>query len=228
MKKRMKRRIVLIGCFLIAVLGMIVVFKQGKVPSYYDIPIADGKLEWGMTRAEIVRLLGEPDKILIENDGEALTFHREIACDLGKVSELTLYVGVENIITKNDEKISSGLCNILIEIRDVTKETMKQKLEEYYGNLSDSGGSTQMELILKKANPDYFNEYYFCDDWTIERLRTEEYAYLLEICKKLKIPLNDDTTLMGINISGIAEGTKYDCIVQLNGLYISYLKPERL
>lgn len=228
MKKGMKIRIVLAGCFLVVLLGMIVVFKQGRLPSYYDIPIADGKLKWGMTREEIVRLLGEPDEIATGKDGEALKFHREMVCDLGKVSELTLYVGVENIIAENEEKVSSGLCNILIEMKDTTKEAMKRNLERYYGNLSESGGSTQMELILKKANPDYFNEYYFCDDWAMERLKTEEYVNLSEICKKLKLPINDDTTLMGINISGIAEGTKYDCTVQLNGLYVSYLKSERL
>ncbi len=225
--KKMIRWIVLIGSFLIVVTGVVLVFKRGKIHSYCDIPIEDEKLRWGMTREEIVRLLGEPDEIKIENDGEALKYNRELVCDLGKVSELTLFVGVENVIVENKEKISSGLCNIFIEIEGSTKEIIKQKLERYYGKLSDLGGSTQIELNLKEANQNYFNEYYFCDDWTVKSLNTEEYTYLSEICKNLKISINGDMPIAGINISGIAEGTKYDCIVQLNGLYVSYLKTER-
>ena len=36
---------------------------------------------------------------------------------------------------RNKEKISSGLCNIFIEIEGSTKEIIKQKLERYYGKL---------------------------------------------------------------------------------------------
>lgn len=210
------KKLLLCGCVF---MSMILCISCGNKKSSYscqNIPIGEGRLNWGMSTDEVVEVLGSP---LTEETSEygnviRMTYEYDVPvnCGLGMCSGLVLYVG-----EKKDG--IGGLATIELMIDDTTKEAVVGKIADFYGELSSRGGSTQMELDLKKANPNYFNETYWCDAWKAETLTEEAYNKMNDAYRSVaddEFPLlNGETLLMDVNISGIQSEDLYPCKVQL-------------
>lgn len=172
----MKHKKPVIGAWLLVICCvltgiMIFAFIHGKQrDTYNNIPIGESSLAWGMKVEEIIEILGEPTVKEKEGSGTTLTYCKKLQSTLGTCSELVLAVEENDLNDNNQQQISSGLCYIMMEIEATTKESVLEKLVDFYGALSADGGSTQMELSLKQANPFYFNESHFCEEWRIENL----------------------------------------------------------
>lgn len=198
--------------------------KQKQVYTYENIPVFNNRLTWGMDVDGVISVVGEADIVEEEEYGTVLTYHSDIPCEFGEASELKLYFGKNNLQDKTGKRYSGGLCNVEFTIENAAKENVIKQLNRFYGKLSNSGGSTQMELSLKKANPDYFNEYYFCDEWKIQELSHKEFGRLSEIYKEsIGVPINKEAVLMGINLSGISSGESYSCKIQLDAFVLTCL-----
>ncbi|MGN0166606.1 MAG: hypothetical protein ACI4AB_01065 [Acetatifactor sp.] len=219
--------ILIIGSFLI---GTIIVATGHKSEiSTHDccgIPVGADKLNWGMTVEEIIEVLGEPISISEEDSGETLVYNISLPSELGTCSQVVLSVGKSDLTDSSGKKVSSGLCNIIMSIDNTTKEDVLDALSNYYGDLSSDGGSTQMELSLKEANADYFNEWHFCDEWRVGNLSDEEYRQLKEFYNRNRegMQLDAGDPLVGMVISGVEEGEAYTCKVQLNAMVLVYLQ----
>lgn len=217
-----------IGAVLLLVLIICLVKNRDVTYTCEKLPVYNGKLSWGMNADEVVSIIGEADTRKEETEGLSLIYEGAIPCEFGEASALTLYFGRDNLKAADGQSVSGGLCNMAITIDRATKEEVLKLLEDFYGTLSASGGSTQMELSLKKAEPNYFNEYHFCDEWKIQNLPDEKYAELSEVYEESTgAPVNKDAELMGINISGIATGEVYSCNIQLDAFIWTCLLENR-
>lgn len=210
----------------------------------YEIPLGDGALSWGMSREEIERALGEPDLVEESEGGVALTWDTQRATELGDCSQLTLYVGINNLTEPGarggkdapeaegaatvdgafdaenaaGEKFSAGLCGLMMTIEQTGREEMLEKISDFYGELSPQGGATQMEAQLRQGVPGYFNETHFCEDWRLSGLPREEYDRLAAVFRANKPdrPIDGEDLLMYVNIWGVENQEPCPCVVQLD------------
>lgn len=208
-------------CFLIIlVLGANPPQKsRADLYSCYKLPIGGGALEWGMSADEIAAIFGEPSSMERSNAGVALTYNTQIPGSLGDCSGVVFYVGENNLTDSDGTVYSAGLCNLIMTIDDTTKEELLSKMTDFYGKLSPSGGSTQMEFQLKQANPDYFNEAHFCESWKIGNLPQKEYDRLVQVYRQSLTPsrpIDENRSLMWICFRGVATDSTYTCTVQLD------------
>ena len=205
---------------------------KGGQPGYrdglscYDIPLGEGRLFWGMSREELTAVMGEPSAEEVSEAGTTMTYDISkdgalMDTELGGGSQAIFYVGDHNLTDPEDmggEKLSSGLCGIMMTLNFATKERILDRLSDFYGELSPSGGGTSMEMQLRQANPGYFNETHFCEAWRIGNLPDEEYERLTAVFRANEEdrPIDGENLLMYIYIWGVEEGDSYPCVVQLD------------
>lgn len=225
-KKVLANYFILLTIFWGVVIFVAIHKQESSMYSCRNIPVGADKLNWGMTVEEIIEVLGEPFSISEEDFGNTLVYNVLLPCDLGTCSQVVLSVGKSDLTDSSGKKVSSGLCNIIMSIDNTTKEDVLDALSNYYGDLSSDGGSTQMELSLKEANADYFNEWHFCDEWRVGNLSDEEYRQLKEFYNRNRegMQLDAGDPLVGMVISGVEEGEVYTCMVQLNAMVLVYLQ----
>lgn len=189
----------------------------GKKERYscQNIPIGDGKLSWGMNADEIMAVLGSPlseEDVSVNGACMIYEYGTPVECGLGKCSGVALYVAQEK------EGIG-GLVAIEMTVDATTKASVVEKLTDFYGELSPDSGSTKLEGDLKKANPDYFNEAYWCDAWALETLTDEEFDRMADAYSAMTedgdASLKKDALLMDVNISGIQSEDRYSCVIRL-------------
>lgn len=186
--------------------------------SCQNIPVGDGKLSWGMNADEIKAVLGSPlsEEDYASGNGTCMTYEYSTPVDsgLGKCSGVVFHVAQE-------KDGIGGLAAIEMTVDATTKESVVENLADFYGELSPDSGSTQMERDLKKANPDYFNEAYWCDAWTLQTLTDEEFNKITDAYSAMTedsyASLKKDALLMDINISGTQSEDRYSCIIRLYG-----------
>ncbi len=200
--------------------------KRNSSYSCYDIPIGDGRLQWGMSSDQVSAVLGTPSHMETQSSAHILTYDTPVTGSLGICSQTVLYIGIDNL--GDDEPLSSGLGAIIMTMEDTSKESMLGKLADFYGPLSPEGGETLIEIQLKAANPDYFYQYHFCDEWKAETLPENSFHRLTEIYSgSTETPhriLDKDDPLMYINLWGVDH---YSCTVQLNASVLAcYLQTE--
>ena len=187
--------------------------------SCYRLPIGGGEPSWGMSADEIQSLFGEPAAAEHSEAGVALTYETPIPGSLGNCSNVTFYVGENNLKNADGESFSAGLCNLIMTIDNSTKEEVLSKITDFYGELSPSGGSTLMEAQLKAGVPDYFNEAHFCEAWKIGTLPQEEYDRLVQTYQASLVPgrpIDESRSLLWIYVWGVAADDTYPCVVQLD------------
>ena len=187
--------------------------------SCHRLPIGGGELSWGMSADEIQSLFGEPAAAEHSEAGVALTYETPIPGSLGNCSNVTFYVGENNLKNADGESLSGGLCNLIMTIDNSTKEEVLSKITDFYGELSPSGGSTLMEAQLKAGVPDYFNEAHFCEAWKIGTLPQEEYDRLVQTYQASLVPgrpIDESRSLLWIYVWGVAADDTYPCVVQLD------------
>lgn len=210
-----------------ALAGVLIIWavRPQKRDTYNKIPIEEGRFAWGIGVEEIIGILGEPTVTETEDEGTILTYDETFPNALGNCTRLVLGVG-ENDLTAEGRQLSSGLCYIMLEIEDTTKESILERLTDFYGTLSADGGSTQMEQSLKQANAFYFNESHFCEEWRAKNLPEEVYGQLAEVYEANGegIVPDEREPLMWISLSGIAEGETYTCNVGLHAEALICLK----
>ena len=191
----------------------------GKKERYscQNIPIGDGKLSWGMNADEIMAVLGSPlseEDVSVNGACMIYEYGTPVECGLGKCSGVALYVAQEK------EGIG-GLVAIEMTVDATTKASVVENLADFYGELSPDSGSTKLEGDLKKANPDYFNEAYWCDAWALETLTDEEFDRMADAYSAMTedgdASLKKDALLMDVNISGIQLEDRYSCVIRLYG-----------
>ncbi len=191
----------------------------GKKERYscQNIPIGDGKLSWGMNADEIMAVLGSPlseEDVSVNGACMIYEYGTPVECGLGKCSGVALYVAQEK------EGIG-GLVAIEMTVDATTKASVVENLADFYGELSPDSGSTKLEGDLKKANPDYFNEAYWCDAWALETLTDEEFDRMADAYSAMTedgdASLKKDALLMDVNISGIQSEDRYSCVIRLYG-----------
>lgn len=189
----------------------------------YSIPVAEGKLSWGMSADEVTAVLGDPTQTEVNESGTTLTYEKTMSGELGDYSKVVLYIGENDLTNRDETVVSSGLCSMTLYVDQTTKEAVLDAATAFYGALE--GGSTQMELDLKKTNENYFNEWYVHADWKVSNLSEEEYERLEAFYAKNRVGsvLTKEDTLLGINVSGVAEGKSYPCVVELHATeYVMY------
>ena len=192
--------------------------------SCYQIPLADGKLIWGMDTAEVIAVAGEPSSIKQEEYNDILTYDMALPSDLGNCIKAVFYIGIDDK-TCAGEKFSSGLRIIEITVDNGSKEAILEKLSNIYGELSPDGGETQMEAQFKAVNPDYFYQYHFCENWRVETLPEDTFNRLLQVQEtaldRVNITVDKNTPLMYVNFWG-TDG--YPCTIKLDATILaSYL-----
>lgn len=196
---------------------------DGNVYSCDQIPLLDGQLSWGMTKEEAVEILGTPTSEEESEYGVTYTWEYEDALEsgLGDCSQLVLYIGENNLTNESGAVFSQGLIEVSLIVDGTTKETILESLEAIYGTFSEESGSTALENQLKDSLPDYFNEYYFCDGWSVETLGEEDYALLAEVQEAtsewmgLKRPVGEGDVLADITLSGTVSDEPYSCTVTI-------------
>jgi len=224
--KKIKFGAILLLCVCLMLVAALLVLQKKDESAYscYYIPVGDGKLSWGMSKEEIIAVMGEPASVEDKEYGFDLTYDILIPSKLGSCSNLILYVGLDNSTEAEQQTVKCGLVSLEMEIYDTTEETVIEKLSTFYGNLT--GGSTQMELDLQKADPDYFNKRYYCNEWMLGTLPEEEYNQLVQLYQKITegILLDEGKSLMYIRISGIEVGDAYTCNVSLDANILSCIE----
>lgn len=200
-------------------------YRQEKnTYSCYRIPLADGKLDWGMDTDEVISIVGEPSSKIHEEYMDVLTYDVLQPCDLGDCIQATFYIGIDDK-SYNNGIFSSGLGVIEVTVDNTSKESILKSLVVFYGNLSPDGGETQMEVQLKGVAPGYFNEYHFCEGWRAGTLPEESFDHLSQVretAERVGIPVEKDTPLMYMNFWGTDNGS---CTIQLNASVLAnYLK----
>lgn len=194
--------------------------EKGGGLSCYEIPVGDDQLFWGMSREELTAVFGDPSEEEANEYGTTMTYDMPIQSRLGESSQMVLYVGIRNVTdpgAPEGEKLSNGLCGIMMTLAPTTRETVLEKIEDFYGELSPEGGSTKMEAQLQQGVPSYFNEVHFCEDWRVGNLPEEEYRELAERCEINRgRKLGEDDLLMSVYLWGVEEGEAYPCVVQLD------------
>ncbi|MCD8396622.1 MAG: M56 family metallopeptidase [Lachnospiraceae bacterium] len=205
---------------------------DGNAYSCDQIPLLDDQLSWGMTKEEAVEVLGTPTSAEESEYGVTYTWEYEDALEsgLGDCSQLVLYIGENNLTNEAGAVFSQGLMNVSLTVDGTAKETILESLESVYGTFSEESGSTALESQLKDSLPDYFNEYYFCDGWSVETLDEEEYALLAEIQEAtsewmgLKRPVGEGAVLADITLSGTVSDEPYSCTVTIAADYLTMLR----
>ncbi|MCD8336283.1 MAG: M56 family metallopeptidase [Lachnospiraceae bacterium] len=205
---------------------------DGNAYSCDQIPILDGRLSWGMTKEEAVEVLGTPTSAEESEYGVTYTWEYEDALEsgLGDCSQLVLYIGENNLTNESGAVFSQGLIEVSLIIDGTTKETILESMESVYGTFSEESGSTALESQLKDSLPDYFNEHYFCDRWSVETLDEEDYALLSEIEEAtsewmgLKQPVEEGAVLADISLSGTVFDEPYSCTVTIAADYLTMLR----
>ncbi len=214
--KKYLRKLAIYGHLLVLVILCTACGNKKEWYSCQNIPVGDGKLNWGMSTDEIKEVLGNPTLEAAYEYGNGICMTYEygtpVKCGLGACSGFVLYVG-----EKKDG--FGGLATIEMTMDKTTKESVVEKLADFYGELSPRGGSTQMERDLKKANPDYFNEAYWCDAWKMETLTEEEFDLMTKSYNAVTgdegATLKQETLLMDVTVSGIQSEETYRCKVEL-------------
>lgn len=215
-----------IGILLFLVIVFLFLYRGRKSPySCEQIPLADGKLSWGMSTDEVIAAVGEPSSIEHEEYGDILTYDMTLPCDFGKCTQANLYIGIDEK-AYDGEKFSSGLGTVMFTIDNGSKEAILEELTDFYGELSPDGGTTTMEMQLKEANPDYFYQYHFCEAWRAGTLPEDTFSRLQQVQKtipdSINVPIEKDAPLMYVNFSGV-DGNP--CTIMLDAdAYTSYLQ----
>ncbi|MCC8101168.1 MAG: M56 family metallopeptidase [Clostridiales bacterium] len=205
---------------------------DGNAYSCDQIPILDGQLTWGMTKEEAVGILGTPTSAEESEYGVTYTWEYEEALEsgLGDCSQLVLYIGENNLTNESGAVFSRGLIEVSLVVDGTTKESILESLEAVYGTFSEESGSTALESQFKDSLPDYFNEYYFCDGWSVETLGEEDYTLLAEIEEAtsewmgLKQPVAEGAVLADITLSGTVSDEPYSCTVTIAADYLTMLR----
>ncbi|MCD7834956.1 MAG: M56 family metallopeptidase [Lachnospiraceae bacterium] len=205
---------------------------DGNAYSCNLIPLLDGQLTWGMAKEEAVEVLGTPTSAEESEYGVTYTWEYEEALEsgLGDCSQLVLYIGENNLTNATGAVFSQGLMTVSLTVDGTTKETILESLESVYGTFSEESGSTALESQLKDSLPDYFNEYYFCDGWSVETLGEEDYALLAEVQEAtsewmgLKRPVGEGEVLADITLSGTVSDELYSCTVTITADYLTMLR----
>ena len=200
--------------------------KQQNIYSCYHIPLADGKLDWGMDTNELISIAGEPISIKHEEYMDILTYSNFQLCDLGDCTQAVFYIGIDDK-SYNNGIFSSGLGGIELTVDDGSKESILKSLVGFYGNLSPHGGETQMETQLKDANPGYFNQYHFREEWRAGNLPEKSFNRLSQVketAERMGVLVEKDTPLMYMNFW---ETDGSPCTIHINASVLaSYLKVE--
>lgn len=216
-------------CVVLAVMAVILVKRGGDIYAEIGVPVGEGQLSWGMSADKIIEILGEPTDVEENEYGSTLTYTVQMSSDIGDVSELSLAVAKNDLDDGNGVKLDRGLCYIGMIVEDTTKDLLLEKLSDFYGTLSDDGGSTQMELDFKKVNPNYFIESHYCDEWKIANLPTEEYERLeiLYNANREGSILDNKDALVWLGVMGIDEGEAYECRVDIYAELLTFLNAKR-
>ncbi len=217
MEKQRKKLFILLFCVLVLALLLILFFfrnLKGAANDYDNIPVGGGKLEWGMTKDEIIEVLGEPSNIEEQDSGVFIDYNQQIKCDWGTCSEVKFAVG---------STIPYGLGVIQITIEDTTLETLNDKLDKSYGILTTM--PSQGEEALKQDNPNFFWKTYYSEDWRINMLSEENIADFSEYYKTITgFSLDITEPLMSISIHGVADEETYPCKVVIDATLLSGLQ----
>ena len=229
----MNRKKVLFGLVLSVALVLAIVFwgrysNTKSIYSCYQIPIVDGKLSWGMDTAKVISVIGEPSSVKHEEYVDILTYDTCLPCELGICTQAVFYIGIEDKIYA-DERFSSGLGVIEITVEDSSQKSILNSLSDIYGDLSPDGGETQMEAQFKNTNPDYFNQYHFCEEWKASTLPQDSFNRLSQVQEtvtdRVGIPVDKSTPLMYVNFWG-TDGNP--CTIQLNASVLAvYLNTKK-
>lgn len=218
---------ILLVCLILTVIIVAVVKRNEDKYAEIGVPVGEGQLSWGMSADEITEILGEPTSIEEEEYGSTLTYTVQMSSDIGNVSELTLSVAKNDLDDGNGVKLDRGLCYIGMIVEDTTKDLILERLSDFYGTLSEDGGSTQMELDFKQVNPNYFIESHFRDGWKVTNLPTDEYERLETLFNANRDGVLDQRSLVWFSIGGIDEGETYACRVDIYAELLTFLKAEK-
>ena len=146
--KKYLRKLAIYGHLLVLVILCTTCGNKNERYSRQNILVGDGRLNWGMSTDEIKEVLGNPTLEAAYEYGNGICMTYEygtpVKCGLGACSGFVLYVG-----EKKDG--FGGLATIEMTMDKTTKESVVEKLADFYGELSPRGRSTQMERDLKKA-----------------------------------------------------------------------------
>lgn len=214
------------GILLIAAIVFLYGYNSKKSTySCYRIPLADGKLSWGMDTAEVIDAVGEPSSITQVEYGNILTYDIALPCDFGNCVQAVFYIGIDDKTYAN-EKISSGLKGIDITVDNGSKDAILEKVSDFYGELSPDGGETVMEMQFAAVNPDYFYQYHFCESWRLDTLPEDAFNRLLQVQTpdRMDAPIDKKTRLMYVDFWGT---NGYPCTIRLDAAILtSYLNIE--
>lgn len=210
--------IYLVIAFCVIAMGawrVVSVEKEIKEKNFaYDIiPIEKGDLAWGMSEEEVRGILGEPDEIETLEYGKLFIYEKPVETVLGSSVKTSLYLGLESL--QREDPYSKGLGRIEITIPDTTKEKVLEKLTEQYGNISE-GGMTPMGSDLSKGIEGFFQETHYSNAWRINKLPKEEQEELFSIYQEKTDgrPIDADTMLVYLTISGTAASDSYECRIE--------------
>lgn len=231
MKKNIgNRNLGIIGIAILLILFVVVVFlflnNSQRNHSYYDIPVFNGKINWGMSKEEIVEALGEPTYAESNEYGATLTYDTSIPSEFGACEQLILFVGNEQ------EEINRGLCGIQIIVPDTTKESILDGLSAFYGQLSADGERlTAMEYMFSQEIPDFFYESHTREDWRLGKLPEEDYEQLVQFYGDYYTakgehyqPLNENDSLMYMTVYGNASDSSYICSIVMRPTLLMFYK----
>ncbi len=208
---------VTIGLF--AILGLFIYFYNGNETnrnSYDTIPISNEELQWGMSKNEVIEILGDPATIEENDAGVNLIYSKSITSELGTCTEMILSIGEQN-------DIPSGLGHLYLTIENTTLEEIIENLNNIYGDLT--GGTNQMEESLKQANPDFFWKTYYNKGWVVSTLPESEVTLLNDYYKEVMgWQLDDSEPLLSVSINGFSTDERYLCDVDIDASILSCLK----
>ncbi len=230
----MRRKTVQIGavsllCVCLILIGVLLVLHKQKESTYscYQIPVGGGKLRWGMSKEQIITVMGEP-ALMEDNKGyEDILTYNTVSGKIGACSEIILHIGSGVAAVEIQEAAPKGLSIIEMKIDKTTKEATIKKLSAIYGSLVEK--TSQLESDLQKGAPDYFNKIYYSDKWRLDTLPEEEYGRLAAFYQKSRKdwPIEKETVLMRMGLSGVASGDAYTCNVMLDAYVLSCLESAK-
>lgn len=129
---------------------------------YRQIAIDDKTLILGMSKEQLIALMGEPDKIEVSGNtdrlSEILIYSRTAQTDLGECQRVALWVDENEHEGLDGQNYIIGLYAVELNFTDMEKEKAIAGLEQYYGSLSDRGvmiGPT----LEDPEQPIFFEEY---------------------------------------------------------------------
>lgn len=219
---------ILLICLVLTVIAVVMVRRNADTYAEIGVPVGEDQLSWGMSADKITEILGEPTNVEEGEYGSTLTYTSQMSSDIGNVSELIVAVAKNDIDDGNGVKLDRGLCYIGMTVEDTTKDLVLEKLSDFYGPLSEDGGSTQMELDFKQVNPNYFIESHYRDEWKITNLPTDEYERLETLFNANRDGVLDQRPpLVWFSVGGIDEGETYSCRVDIYAELLTFLKAKR-